>query len=207
MTKNIIFDIGGVLVNYYPDEYIQKLGMNINKIEEANQILIKDTKWREYLNGNIKVEEMLRFFAKEHYELRKEYEILLQKDHQPNILYEIKQNTQILTQLSKKYDIYLLSNITKETFESIQEKFPFAKYINGGVYSYQEHISKPEKKIYQILLDRYSINPNETIYIDDKIKNVKIAVEMKMNGIHYKEDTDLKDQLGGYLIEYTRDYC
>lgn len=199
MVKNIVFDIGDVLVEYSPEKYVRKIGISQLSLNKANDILIKDKRWREYLNGNIEVNKLLLYFKEENPELEKEFEILLLKEHNGNILHEINENTNLLKELSEKYQIYLLSNITKETFESIQEQFDFVHYIKGGVYSYIEHISKPEKKIYETLIERYQLNSNETIYIDDRKKNIEAINDTGIIGIQYKKGKSLRKELGGIL--------
>lgn len=199
MIKNIVFDIGDVLVGYNPEKYIKQNDMKIERVNKANDILIKDNNWREYLNGNIKVEKLVQYFEERYPELKKEFKVLLLKKYNKYILYEVKANTTLLKELSNKYHIYLLSNITKETFENIKIEYDFMQYIKGGVYSYQEHLSKPEPKIYQKLIEKYQLNPSETIYIDDRKKNIEISKKLGMIGIQYEEGISLKEKLGGIL--------
>lgn len=199
MIKNIVFDIGDVLVTYKPEKYVEKLKMSQMNVVKANDILVTDKSWRDYLNGNITIDKILQHLIKEHSELEQEFRILLEKQHSQNIFHEIEPNVQLLKELAKNYNIYLLSNITKETLEVIQEKFAFAQYIKGGVYSCIEHVSKPDKRIYQTLLKQYHLNATETLFIDDKKKNIEMAEGMGMIGIQYKENKSLRDVIGGIL--------
>ena len=194
MIKNIIFDIGDVLVGYSPKKEVENLNSNINKIEIANNLIIKDNNWIKYLNGLIILEDLLKYYNLKYPNYEKEFSILLEKRNQKYIIYEIEKNTDIVKKLSTRYNIYLLSNITKETFEYVNE-FAFIKQVKGGVYSFQEHISKPDKAIYKILLSKYDLLPEESIFIDDKLKNVEEAEKLGIKGILYKKEDNLSTLL------------
>ena len=195
MIKNIIFDIGNVLVEYFPSKEIEKLKTNEDKIKEAKKLLSTEVNYRKYLNGLISLDV--------------EFDLLLSKVTQKYLMHEIEPNTKILKNINKKYVTYLLSNIAKEPFEYIYENFKFAKIVKGGVYSYVEHMSKPESKIYERLIERYNLIPEETIFIDDKIKNVEEAEKLGIKGILYKKEDDLRKLLEkeGIEIEHTGDNC
>ena len=209
MFKNIVFDIGNVLFEYLPNKDINKFGTNIDKLESVNKLIVKDRNWKKYLNGEIKLKELLKYYNHNYVGYNIEFSILLEKKFQKYIIYEISKNTKILKSLTKRYKIYLLSNITKETHEYMKENYEFMRNVQGGVYSYIEHISKPEIKIYEILLKKYNLIPTETIYIDDKMKNIEIANKLKFNSIKCILDDNLEELLRkeGINIEYTRDNC
>ncbi len=95
----------------------------------------------------------------------------------------------------KGYNLYILSNIPKVPFEEIRERDEFFKYFDGAVVSaYVKHL-KPEKAIYKELLRNYSLNPEETLFIDDKLDNIKSAKELGISGIHLKTPESLKEKL------------
>ncbi len=60
MIRNIVFDIGDVLVGYSPKKELERLGTNLNRIEEVNNLITKDDNWKKYLKGLIKIEEVLK---------------------------------------------------------------------------------------------------------------------------------------------------
>ena len=121
MIKNIVFDIGAVLVGYNPNDYAVKNNMSIDKLNKAHDILVHTKEWREYLDGNIENQEILDNLIKNNPEFSDEYKLLILKENNEHITYEIKENTKLLKELSNEYNIYLLSNITKETMESFKE--------------------------------------------------------------------------------------
>lgn len=209
MIKNVVFDIGNVLVEYFPSKEVEKLKTNEDKIKEAKKLYATDVNYRKYLNGLISVDEMLQDCNNKYKGFSVEFDLLLTKDKQKYMIHEMEGNTRLLENVNKKYMTYLLSNIAKEPFEYIYENFKFAKIVKGGVYSYVENISKPETKIYEILIKRYNLIPKETIFIDDRIDNVEIAEKLGIKGILYKKEDDLRELLEkeGIEIEYTGDNC
>ena len=210
MIKNVVFDIGNVLVEYFPSKEVENLKTNEDKIKEAKKLYATDVNYRKYLNGLISVDEMLQDCNNKYKGFSVEFDLLLTKDKQKYMIHEMEGNTRLLENVNKKYMTYLLSNIAKEPFEYIYENFKFAKIVKGGVYSYVENISKPETKIYQTLIERYNLNPEETIFVDDKIKNVEEAEKLGIKGILYnKKEDDLRELLEkeGIEIEYTGDNC
>ena len=209
MIKNIVFDIGDVLVGYSPKKEVESLGTNLKRIEEANRLIREDKIWREYINGLTTIEEVLPYYTNLYKEYKLEFEIIFKKENQKYIVYEIKNNTKILEALSKRYNIYILSNINKDICEYIMENFEFRNKIQGGIYSFKEHISKPDKRIFESLINAYSINPEETVYIDDKEKNIATANELGFRGIQCKLEDNLEELLKKeeIYLEYTGDNC
>ena len=209
MIKNIVFDIGDVLVGYSPKKEVENLGTNLKRIEEANRRIREDKIWREYINGLTTIEEVLPYYTNLYKEYKLESEIIFKKENQKYIVYEIKNNTKILEALSKRYNIYILSNINKDICEYIMENFEFRNKIQGGIYSFKKHISKPDKRIFESLINAYSINPEETVYIDDKEKNIATANELGFRGIQCKLEDNLEELLKKeeIYLEYTGDNC
>lgn len=72
----------------------------------------------------------------------------------------------------RNYRIYALSNISKETFEYVSKKIDYFNRFDGGIISYKVHLLKPDEKIYRLLLNKYQLNVDETIFLDDNIVNV-----------------------------------
>lgn len=79
------------------------------------------------------------------------------------------------------YKLYILSNIDKETYEEIVQKYQsFFSLFDGIVTSYETHLLKPDPKIFSYLLDGYKLNPQECCYIDDQKENLATAKELGM---------------------------
>lgn len=95
----------------------------------------------------------------------------------------------------KGYKIYLLTNITKDSYYYINDTINIDSTFDGGVYSYQEHLIKPDVKIYTLLLEKYNLSKEETIFFDDKEKNIIAAQALGIKAILFTSITDIEGAL------------
>jgi putative hydrolase of the HAD superfamily len=101
-----------------------------------------------------------------------------------DLMYPLDKNVRLLPQLKKQgFMLYYLSNFPADIFDEVREGYYFFKYFDGGLISAKAKSSKPEKKIYEILLEKYSIKPEECLFIDDIEINVKTAEGIGMTGL------------------------
>ncbi len=186
MIKNIVLDIGGILFDDSKS--------NVEKLLHKNC----DTIYKKTYGGNFKECLIGNMSVKEHLELLKDDEdyldikYLLQNLSLATPL--MKENYEYIKSLKEKgYHLYLLSNITEDSFQYINKVLDLSHFVDGGVYSYQEHVKKPEHTIYQTVLKRFHLDPKETIFFDDKLKNVVAANESGLPSIEFKSIETLKN--------------
>ena len=101
----------------------------------------------------------------------------------------------------KGYNLFFLSNFHDKAFQIVAEEYKFFRLFDGGVVSYREKIIKPNLEIYRRLLDRYNLNPEECIFIDDVNENVIAGEQVGIKGIHLKDVSILREELEKYLVE------
>lgn len=197
----IIFDLGGVLVNWDPvhvyrnefDGDTEKMQWFLNNVCTNEWNIIQDEGRTIEEGVNIKIEEF------------PQYEKLIR------LYYEewhhmfsgtIHENVTLFKKLkaSKKYKIYALTNWCSEKWPKALELFPFFNEFDGVVVSGQEKTRKPFKEIYTIILNRYGIHPQSAIFIDDNKENVFAAEQLKINGIHYTPPVNLTKQLKSFNV-------
>ncbi len=101
-------------------------------------------------------------------------------------MHTIKSDTvEFLKELKKQgFKIYILSNLSEDTYKFVSQ-FNFFNFVDGGIYSYELHICKPDKEIYKKLLEKYNLEAKETIFIDDIFDNIKSANELGINAIQF----------------------
>jgi len=195
MIKNIIFDLGGVLVDWNP-KYVYR---TIFKTEEEVDWFLQNIttmEWNVEQDGG-------RSIAAANELLISQY-----PEHKENILAyygrwtemlggPIQETVDILKQLvdSKKYRMLALTNWSAETFPVAIERYEFLSWFEGIVVSGTEKCKKPEPEIYKILIDRYQVNPTECIFIDDNKDNIKMAEELGIRGIHFISPQLLHEKL------------
>lgn len=113
------------------------------------------------------------------------------------------------------YKLYILSNWGKWHFEELQKRNEFREflqYFDGGIVSYQVGLKKPDRKIYEILIDKYNINPSSAVFYDDKPENIQAAKEVGLNAVVFdrsiadsiinKKDFILTESEINYLEKY-----
>jgi putative hydrolase of the HAD superfamily len=92
------------------------------------------------------------------------------------------------------YRVYLLSNLAKYSHDYVRG-YPFFRELDGGVFSYQERVCKPDERIYRILLERYALRAEETVFLDDSAANVAAAERCGIRGIVFTDFAAAKAQL------------
>jgi putative hydrolase of the HAD superfamily len=197
MVKNIIFDLGKVLLNFEPLEYLYK---NIPEKERAYKIyeeVFKSNEWIMLDRGVITEKEAINRICDrntENNQLIKDvmndwYEILTPMEDVVDILKELK---------LLGYKIYFLSNFHLLAFESVSKKYDFFRSFDGGIVSYKEKVLKPENEIYNKLVSTYEVSPSESIFIDDKKENIISAEKLGFKTVLFTTSIDLKEK----LLEY-----
>lgn len=183
MIKNIIFDLGNVLIKYSPESFLEK---NVKKERQEKFIatVFKSKEWLELDRGTLSYEDAIEKFAEIISEDRKNLEKLF-KNNIMDCLAPIEENIEILKKLKKKgYNLFVLSNFHRPAFEQVQKEWEFFDEFDGGVISCYCHLLKPNQRIYELLLARYGLIPEETLFIDDTKINVEKAEKIGMGGIY-----------------------
>lgn len=189
MIKNVIFDIGGVLMNFKPYEAIKKFDYDLETRNKVYSIVYEDKRWSELDRGTLSNEAYLNSIIKENPNYTKQIqEVFNDFINEITPIYETVSFFKDLKQ--KEYKLYLLSNFSS-SYEMVEKKYPFLKMADGKVISYSVKTIKPEKQIYEILLSKYNLIPNECVFIDDMQQNIEAAKELGINGIVFNsfEDT------------------
>ncbi len=190
MIKNIILDVGGILFDDSKENLVKLLNKNCD-------LLYKETYgkgFKECLLGNQTIKEYLNTLKdKDNYQ---EIEYVLNKQNLYRTYLIMSDNFNYIKKLRQKgYKIYLLTNITKDSYYYINDTINIDSTFDGGVYSYQEHLIKPDVKIYTLLLEKYNLSKEETIFFDDKEKNIIAAQALGIKAILFTSITDIEGAL------------
>jgi len=182
MIKNIVFDLGNVLISFKPAEYFEK-----NNYPEAikNTILTDifgSREWRMLDSGEISTPEAIESISNRS-SLKKE-EIVHIFNLRTDLMFPLDPNVRILPELKKRgFKLYYLSNFPIDIFEEVKSGYYFFKHFDGGLISAEAKYSKPDKRIYEMLTQRYSLIPEECLFIDDLEINVISAQAYGMKGL------------------------
>ena len=196
VIKNIIFDLGGVLIDWNPDYVFKKLIKNKTDLEFFyNNVCTFE--WNE----NQDMGYPLKKATRERIKLFPEYDKLILAYYgrwEEMLGGEISGTVKILKNVYHKgeFKILALTNWSSETFPIALKRFKFLKLFSGIVVSGEEKTRKPFNKIYQLTISRYNLNCNETIFIDDNERNINAAINFGIkNSILFKNPENLEADL------------
>lgn len=190
MIKNVIFDIGNIILNFDRDEVLS----HFVDTEEEREWMIKNIVETPEWYGNSMIDTGF---------VTKEDAIVLEQDrtnHENDELIELfwttyTQYEPVDTRMidavknlqERGYKVYLLSNINQHNYDRVATSGLF-DIVDGGVYSYKEHKIKPYKSIYMTCLERYGLTPNECLFIDDSARNIQTAKDVGMSAEQVNKD-------------------
>jgi len=194
MIKNIIFDLGNVLLKFKPQEFLLRFTPDKEYIDQFVSKVTRSKIWLELDRGTNSVENARTIFLSK-FPQEKEF-IELFFDQWMDMLTPIEENIEILKELKELgFKTYILSNFIKETFVHVSSKYSFFSLFDGQIISGVENVIKPEKAIYELLLSRYNLAPEESLFIDDILFFLKPAKKLGMKTIWNRPETDLKEEL------------
>jgi len=197
----IIFDLGGVLVDWNPEYVFLKEFKGDRKKMKWFLENICTMDWNEQMDAGKLIKDATNEKIKEF--PQHEQLIRMYYDKWENMLKgEISDTVNILKALhSTDYKLFALTNWSAETFPVAIKRFDFLKLFDGIVVSGQIKMLKPEKEIYEYILNKYKLKSSECIFIDDRLLNVKGAELVGMHGIKFDNSKQMKSELKKYNIE------
>lgn len=192
--KNIVFDLGNVLLTYDPLNFMQTLLGNDETGRACFQLVVESQEWKDMDSGHLAVDDAKRIFVERdpsltdgvHTFFRNWLDLFQPITETVGILKELKANG---------YRLFVLSNFIRESFEAIQPRFDFFNCFDGLVISYRIGVSKPDWRIYDYLLTTHHLLPQETLFIDDLETNTKGAEKAGIATICYQSPRQLRDEL------------
>lgn len=194
-TDTIIFDLGAVLIDWNPRHLYRK----IYKTEEEITWFLENIcthEWNEKQDAGRSFEEatdeLLVKFPEHEFAIRAWYD-----RWQETISGPIHGTVDILRQIKEqdRYRLYALTNWSAQTFPWALEQFEFLHWFEGIVVSGVEKSRKPFPEFYKILFDRYQVNPEAALFIDDSQRNIDGALSVGLQGLWFQSPDQLKREL------------
>lgn len=182
MIKNIVFDVGMVLVDFCWQRVMKNLGFTEEMTEKVADATVHSRFWVEYDRSRMSDEEILAGMIGLAPEL--EGEIRLFWDHGGETIRKYPYAEEWIKEWKRKgYGCYILSNYARRTYELTKKELSFEGLMDGALFSYQVHQVKPEAAIYESLLSKFHLIPEECVFLDDNPDNVEEARRAGMHGI------------------------
>lgn len=181
--RNIVFDLGAVVVDWNPNKLLQEFPGN----RELPLLLFErgffQTYWSEFDRGILTQKEMAQKISQytEH-SYSESWDLMEYIKHS---LCDLPDTVQLIRELSSlDYRLFCLSNMSLEYYDYLKVREVFG-YFEGHIISALEHTIKPEKEIYEVLMKRYAVLPEESIFIDDLEPNIKAAQQLGFHTLHF----------------------
>ena len=187
MYKSIIFDIGGVMIDFDPKGYLVDRLCSAKTEEMVYGLTFGSEEWKKLDAG------LISRFEGNHIMLEKaraagcEFEVQGVLDDWTHILHPRHKMHELVRRLKNHgYCVYYLTNMPQDIFELLEQRGTFERF-DGGVASCEVHINKPDPRIYKALLDKYQLKAGESVFIDDRLENVQAAFRLGFAGIQMKD--------------------
>ena len=187
MYKSIVFDLGGVMVDFDPKSYLVDLLCNAAMEEKVYELTFGSEEWKLMDAGLISRFEGNKRMLERAQQEGCSFEVQGVLDDWIHILH-VRHRMQELVRRMKNhgYCVYYLSNIPQDVLDLLRQRGVLDRF-DGGVASCEVHINKPDPRIYQALLDKYHLKAEECVFIDDRPENVQTAFSMGFAGVQMKD--------------------
>jgi haloacid dehalogenase superfamily, subfamily IA, variant 3 with third motif having DD or ED len=198
--KNIVFDVGNVLVAFRYRELMQDLGFDETTVDYLAKNMVETPFWNELDRGDKMNADAIEKFTNELPEYKSE--ILKFWDNIQDVVKEYDYSEGLVKDLKAAgYGVYILSNYPVETYHMHWPTFKFLPHADGYIVSGFERVIKPDEKIYRLLESRFGIKLEDSIFVDDRQINIDAANSYGMKGILFTGYDDLIDSLKKYNID------
>jgi len=191
----VVFDLGGVLIEWNPRYLYRKLFGGDDAAMEAFLATVCTVEWNERQDAGRSFADAVAELAPHHPDKLELIEAFGRRFDEM-IPGAIEGTVAILADLKRAgVPRYALTNWSAETFAPQRGRFEFLSWFAGIVVSGQEGVIKPDPLIFRILLERYRIAPEEAVYIDDNPGNAAAAMALGIHGIHFRSPELLRREL------------
>ena len=193
-TKAVVFDLGGVLIDWDPRHLYRKLLADEAAVEEF-LATVCTPEWNAELDRGRPFAEGVAELVERH----PEHAATIAAYHErwPEMVAgDIPGTVEVLAELrAAGVPLYALTNWSAETFAIARERFEFLEWFDGLLVSGEERVTKPDPAIFQLLLDRFGLDPTATVFVDDSEANVAAARRLGFDAIRFTGHEELRREL------------
>ena len=195
MIKNIVLDVGRVLVHWDPVQGLKSLGYDKDTVIAVNEGIVESGLWDMEDEGKLPGEEILKTFIDAMPEYREAIVDFWNNLDKSIWAYEDSCDW-IKRMKAAGYRVYILSNYGEETYRQTRESaMSFLDIVDGVIFSYKYQLIKPHAEIYEKLFEVYGLERSECVFIDDRKVNIEAAIKAGMSGIVYRNREQAEEAL------------
>lgn len=197
-VRNVVFDFGGVLVRWKPQEIIERFYPDEALRTLAGRAVFQHPDWVELDRGTLAEAAAIQRFAERMGRPAEEIVALVQ--HAKDSLTPLPESIALLRDLAGRgIPLYGLSNASAETFAFLRERYDFWTLLRGIVVSGEVRMVKPEPGIFEHLCRVHGLRPSQTAFIDDHPPNLEAAARLGFRAIRFTDARTCAAQLEGML--------
>ena len=201
MYKNILFDFGGVVVDFNPSNFLMDRFMNKHAEEVVYDLTFGSQEWLDLDRGVITREEANRLMMENAAHVNREFEVQTVIEEWSTMLRTKKTTVKIMRELKESgYRLFYLSNISTDIMDELRQRDWFTLF-DDGIASCDVHLCKPEPEIYTKLMHKCNLAYDESIFVDDNKINAQAAYNLVITGILYKNPKSFQRALGACGIQ------
>ena len=207
---NYVFDFGAVLFTWRPSDLVQThFPQHVSSPEQAGQLardMFHHDDWQNFDRGTVTMDEVIdrtsvRLSLPVHSVdalVSNIGELLTPMQDTLAVLetlYRQRELGQRLGDQQSDVRLYYLSNMPEPYARALQEKHAFLDWFDGGIFSGDVKLIKPDPAIYELLENRYDLNPARTVFFDDLKANIEVAQQRGWHGVHFENAAQMQTQL------------
>jgi len=188
LIQNVIFDLGGVLLKWEPLEYVHRTLGGGALAERICRGVLEAPEWQDLDRGALEEDEALERFLQRLPEDKEAVRRIF-----PGLFEElrpIEKHVALLPLLKASGKrLFVLSNFSRRGYAFVSSRYDFFRHFDGGVVSYEVKLLKPEREIYEALIDRYALDPSTCLFFDDREENVAAALDQGIDAVVVRHES------------------
>ena len=197
-VKKFLFDLGNVFFDWNPERILKPI---FNDDERMNFFInnisfpLLDTRCDAGVTIEVAVNDAIKKFPEFEKEIKFYY-----PNHGNMVGGFFQKTVDVFYKIKElNYPCFVLSNWSAETYEGMEEKYPFLKDFDGKIISGRDFLIKPDPAIYELAISRFNLIPEETLFIDDRLDNIEAAQNLNFQTIHLTDPSLIQELIDPYI--------
>lgn len=200
--KNIIFDMGNVLIDFRWRQLFSEMGLSGERFTKMAEATVLDPVWNEFDRGVWTDEMMLDAFIKNAPELESELRDFMDV-YFKDLLKKFDYTDEWMDRLKAAgYKLYILSNFSQKALNDCAKELDYIQKADAAVISYRVKMIKPDPAIFRYIIDTYGLVPEETVFIDDVGENIEAARQQGLRTVLFKGKSSADEELAKLGVIY-----
>ena len=198
IVKKFLFDLGNVFFDWNPERILKPI---FNDDERMNFFInnisfpLLDTRCDAGITIEVAVNDAIKKFPEYEKEIKFYY-----PNHGNMVGGFFQKTVDVFYKIKElNYPCFVLSNWSAETYEGMEETYPFLKDFDGKIISGRDFLIKPDPAIYELAISRFNLIPEETLFIDDRLDNIEAAQNLNFQTIHLTNPSLIQDLIDPYI--------